>query len=272
MRIVLGVEYDGSGYSGWQWQPNRRSIQNELEKAITQVADQPVSMICAGRTDAGVHALEQVAHFDVHTKRENHAWLLGGNSNLPDDIRIVWVMQAIDDFHARYSAIARVYRYVILNRKVNSALLKNKVTWCHHSLDADVMNQAAQYLVGNHDFSSFRAQGCQSKSPFRMVHFVDVHQEGDNVIVQICANAFLHHMVRNIVGVLMDIGMGKKREDWTWELLAAKKRELGGITAPPDGLYLESVCYPAKYGIPKHPAFNKLPEDAKRFDRQNSSH
>lgn len=265
-RIVLGIEYDGSGFFGWQWQPNRPSVQGELENALSKVANHPVSVICAGRTDTGVHALEQVVHFDANVERDLHAWLLGGNSYLPDGIRIIWVKQAVRDFHARYSAIARLYRYVILNRPVKSALLGKQTTWCYHPLDAEIMNKAAQHLVGNHDFSSFRAQGCQSKSPVRIVHFVDVYRDGDKVIIGICANAFLHHMVRNIAGVLIDIGLGKQAEDWTLVLLATKKRELGGVTAPPYGLYLESVYYPACYGIPKHPAFQKLPEDAKRFD------
>lgn len=265
-RIVLGIEYDGSGFFGWQWQPNRPSVQGELEKALSKVANHPVSVICAGRTDTGVHALEQVVHFDANVERDFHAWLLGGNSYLPDGIRIIWVKQAVGDFHARYSAIARLYRYVILNRPVKSALLGKQTTWCYHPLDAEIMNKAAQHLVGNHDFSSFRAQGCQSKSPVRIVHFVDVYRDGDKVIIGICANAFLHHMVRNIAGVLIGIGLGKQAEDWTLVLLATKKRELGGVTAPPYGLYLESVYYPACYGIPKHPAFQKLPEDAKRFD------
>ncbi|ESS69973.1 tRNA pseudouridine synthase A [Methyloglobulus morosus KoM1] len=266
VRIALGVEYDGSGFAGWQWQPNRRSVQAELEKALSKVANHPVTVICAGRTDAGVHALEQVVHFDVNVERDLHAWLLGGNSNLPDEIRITWVKQVVDDFHARYSAIARLYRYMILNRPVKSAILGKQTTWCYHPLDADVMNKAAQHLVGNHDFTSFRAQGCQSKSPFRIVHFVEVYREGEKVIIQICANAFLHHMVRNIAGVLMDIGIGKQAEDWTLALLVAKKRELGGATAPPSGLYLESVYYPPCYGFTKHPAFNRLPGDTKRFD------
>ena len=265
-RIVLGIEYDGSGFSGWQWQPNQPSVQGELEKALSKIANYPVTVICAGRTDTGVHALEQVVHFDVDVERDLHAWLLGGNSYLPDAIRITWVKQAVDGFHARYSAIARLYRYVILNRPVKSALLGKQTTWCYLPLDAEVMNKAAQYLVGSHDFSSFRAQGCQSKSPVRLVHFVNVYRDGDKVIFQICANAFLHHMVRNIAGVLMDIGLGKQSVDWTLALLAAKKRAVGGVTAPPYGLYLESVYYPACYGISKHPAFNKLPEDAKRFD------
>jgi tRNA pseudouridine38-40 synthase len=264
-RIVLGIEYDGSLFSGWQWQPNRRSIQSELEKALSKVANHPVTVICAGRTDAGVHAMEQVAHFDVNMERALHAWLLGGNSHLPDEIRILWVKQAVGDFHARYSAIARLYRYIILNRPVKSALQNAQVTWCYPSLDADLMHKAAQHLVGNHDFSSFRAQGCQSKSPVRILYFVDVYRDGDKVIIQVCANAFLHHMVRNIAGVLMDIGVGKQSEDWTLKLLEVKNRELGGTTAPPYGLYLEAVYYPDCYGITTHPAFNKLPKGATRF-------
>jgi len=264
-RIVVGVEYDGSNFSGWQWQPHRQSVQSELEKALSFVANHPVTVICAGRTDAGVHALEQVAHFDVNVERELDSWVLGGNSRLPETIRILWAMPANHDFHARYSAIARLYRYVILNRPVKSALLNKQTTWCYRLLDAGLMHKAAQHLVGNHDFSSFRAQGCQSKSPFRIVHFVDVDRDGDKVIMQVCANAFLHHMVRNIAGVLMAIGMGKQPAEWALELLLAQKRELGGVTAPPYGLYLESVYYPEFYGISKHPMFNKLPDDTKRF-------
>jgi tRNA pseudouridine38-40 synthase len=265
-RIVLGIEYDGSGYSGWQWQPHRRSVQAELEKALAKVANHPLTVVCAGRTDAGVHALEQVVHCDVNVARDLSAWLLGGNSHLPDDVRIIWAKEAVGDFHARYSAIARLYRYVILNRPVKSALQGKQMTWCYYPLDAEAMHKAAQHLLGNHDFSSFRAQGCQSKSPVRMVYFVDVFRDGDKVIIQICANAFLHHMVRNIAGVLMEIGTGKQPEDWTLTLLGAKKREMGGVTAPPYGLYLEAVYYPDSYGITKHAAFNKLPADAKRFD------
>ncbi|MEQ1558335.1 MAG: tRNA pseudouridine(38-40) synthase TruA [Methyloglobulus sp.] len=265
-RIVLGIEYDGSGFFGWQWQSHRRSVQGELEAALSRVANQPITVICAGRTDSGVHAFEQVVHFDVNVERNIDAWLLGGNSYLPDEIRITWVKHAIEGFHARYSAIARLYRYVILNRPVNSALQSKQVTWCYQPLDAEKMNRAAQHLVGNHDFSSFRAQGCQSKSPFRMIHFVDVHRDNDKVIIDICANAFLHHMVRNIAGVLMAIGTGKQPEQWVLELLNLRARKLGGVTAAPYGLYLAGIYYPAHYGIVKHPSFNKLPENTKRFD------
>ncbi|MGZ5076132.1 MAG: tRNA pseudouridine(38-40) synthase TruA [Methylobacter sp.] len=265
-RIVLGVEYDGSGFSGWQWQSNQRSVQQALEQALSKVANHPVIVQCAGRTDAGVHALEQVVHFDAKIERKLDSWLLGGNSNLPDDVRITWVKPAVDDFHARYSAIARFYRYVILNRPIKSALLRNQATWRPRPLDADKMHRAAQYLIGNHDFSSYRAQGCQSKSPCREMYFIDVYREGDKVIIDISANAFLHHMVRNIAGVLMDIGAGKQPVDWTRELLEVKSRKLGGVTAPPDGLYLGAVYYPEHYGIAKHPVFDKLPANAKRHD------
>jgi len=266
VRIVLGLEYDGSGFAGWQWQNHQRSVQQTLEQALSKVANHPVTVHCAGRTDAGVHALEQVVHFDTTANRSLHAWLLGGNSNLPDDVRITWVQQAVDDFHARYSAIARFYRYIILNRPVKSALLRKQSTWCYGTLDADKMHRAAQHLIGNHDFSSFRAQGCQSLSPWRVMYFVDVYRDSDKVIMDISANAFLHHMVRNIAGVLIDIGLGKQSVNWTQDLLELKSRKLAGVTAPPDGLYLGGVYYPEQYGIAKHPLFDKLPPDARRFD------
>jgi tRNA pseudouridine38-40 synthase len=223
-------------------------------------------VICAGRTDAGVHALEQVVHFDCEVERDLKAWLMGGNSQLPEDIRIIWAKPAIADFHARYSAIARFYRYVILNRPMKSALLRTQATWCYQTLDAEKMHLAAQALIGEHDFSSFRAQGCQSKSPNRLMYFVEVYRQDERVIIDICANAFLHHMVRNIAGVLMEIGMGRKPVSWVTELLAIKDRSQAAITAPPHGLHLGGVFYPDQYQIVKHPLFAKLPKDAKRFD------
>jgi tRNA pseudouridine38-40 synthase len=265
-RIILGIEYDGRNFCGWQWQPGKRSVQQTLETALSKVANQPISVICAGRTDSGVHALEQVAHFDVAVERELHAWLMGGNSQLPSDIRIIWAKEAIGDFHARYSAIARFYRYIILNRSAKSALQHQQVTWCYSFLDAEKMHEAAQYLIGEHDFSSFRAQSCQSKSPVRMLHFIDVYRQGEKVIIDISANAFLHHMVRNIAGVLMAIGMNKQPVRWTQELLVCKNRSLAGVTAAPDGLYLVAIYYPEHYGLSQHPIFNKLPAGAKRFD------
>ena len=265
-RMVLGVEYDGSGFCGWQWQVQQRNVQQVLEQALSKIANHPVTVQCAGRTDTGVHALEQVVHFDTTAQRDLNSWLMGGNSHLPSDVRITWVQYAVGDFHARYSAIARFYRYVILNRPIKSALLRNQVTWHAAPLDVEKMHRAAQVLIGQHDFSSFRAQGCQSKSPCRLMYFIDVYRDGNKVVIDISANAFLHHMVRNIVGVLMAIGAGKQPVEWTEELLHIKNRKLGGVTAPPDGLYLGAVYYPTHYGIAKHSVFDKLPDNAQRFD------
>ena len=265
-RIALGVEYDGSAYAGWQWQDGKPTVQGELQAALSGIANQPITVLCAGRTDAGVHALEQVVHFDCPVERDMRAWLMGANSQLPDDIRITWAKQAVDGFHARYSAIARAYRYVILNRPMKSALLRTQATWCYHALDADLMHQAAQSLIGEHDFSSFRAQSCQSVSPNRLMHFIDVYRQGQLVMIDLCANAFLHHMVRNIAGVLMEIGMGRRPVEWTRELLDVKDRSQAAMTASPNGLHLLAVCYPEHYGIAKNPLFSKLPKDARRFD------
>lgn len=264
-RVVLGIEYDGSGYAGWQWQIGKPTVQAALEAALSKVAAEPVTVLCAGRTDAGVHALEQVVHFDCQAERSLHAWLMGGNSHLPADVRIVWARPAVADFHARYSAIARFYRYVILNRPMHSALLRSQATWCYQTLDAGRMHAAAQHLLGEHDFSSFRAHSCQSKSPKRLMHFIDVYRNNDQVVIELCANAFVHHMVRNIAGVLIEIGSGKQAPDWTQHLLQVKSREQGGPTAAPHGLYLGGVFYPAHYGLPRHPVFDKLPADARRF-------
>jgi tRNA pseudouridine38-40 synthase len=265
-RIVLGIEYDGSAYAGWQWQEGRATVQGRLEAALSKIANQPITVLCAGRTDAGVHALEQVVHFDCQVEREMHAWLMGGNSQLPDDIRITWAQPAQGDFHARYSAIARAYRYVILNRPMKSALLRTQATWCYQSLDERAMHQAAQALLGEHDFSSFRAQSCQSVSPNRLMHFIDVYRDEQRVIIDLCANAFLHHMVRNIAGVLMEIGMGRRPVEWTNELLVIQDRSQAAMTAPPHGLHLAAVYYPAHYGVAKNPLFDKLPADARRHD------
>lgn len=265
-RIVLGIEYDGSRFFGWQWQVEQRNIQHELQQALSKIAQHPITVQCAGRTDTGVHATEQVVHFDTSAIRTLEAWHRGTNTHLPPDVRVIWAQEAIGDFHARYSAIARFYRYIILNRATPSALLHGQTTWCPNPLDEEKMHQAAQCLIGQHDFSSFRAQGCQSKSPFRKMYFIDVHREDEKVIIELSANAFLHHMVRNIAGVLIAIGAGKQPVEWTRELLDVKCRKLGGVTAPPDGLHLAGVYYPEHYGIAKNPIFNKLPADARRFD------
>ncbi len=265
-RIVLGIEYDGGGFCGWQRQSGQRTVQLELERALAKIANQNISVVCAGRTDTGVHALEQVVHFDSEVKRDLHAWVMGGNSQLPDDVRILWAKPAIDDFHARFSAIARFYRYVILNRKVKSALRRHQVTWCYERLDADKMHCAAQVLIGEHDFSSFRAHSCQSVSPCRQVYFVNVYRQDDCVIMDIAANAFVHHMVRNIAGSLMEVGRGKRPVDWIASLLTEKDRTRAGMTAPAEGLYLGGVLYPACYQIHKHEIFEQLPDNVKRYD------
>lgn len=265
-RIVLGIEYDGSQFFGWQSQIQHRNIQDALQQALSKIAQHAVTVQCAGRTDTGVHALEQVVHFDTTSIRTLEAWRRGTNTYLPPDVRVIWAQEAVGDFHARYSAIARFYRYVILNRATPSALSYRQTTWCPLPLDAEKMHLAAQSLIGQHDFTSFRAQGCQSKSPCRKMYFIDVYRHDERVIIDLSANAFLHHMVRNIAGVLMAIGANKQPVSWTQDLLDLKNRKLGGVTADPDGLHLAGVYYPECYGIKKHPIFNKLPADARRFD------
>lgn len=264
-RFVLGIEYDGTLFTGWQFQRHKRTVQGELERALSKVADHSVTVHCAGRTDAGVHALEQVVHFDSEVNRSLHGWLMGTNTHLPNDVRVLWVKPAIDDFHARFSAIARFYRYIILNRKMKSALMPTQATWCYQALDEKLMYQAAQSLIGEHDFSSFRAQSCQSISPSRLMYFIQVYRNGEQVIIDLSANAFLHHMVRNIAGVLIEIGSGKKPVSWTSDLLEIKDRNQAGITASPCGLYLGGVYYPTQYGLKKNPVFDCLPANAKRF-------
>ncbi|HHZ70397.1 MAG TPA: tRNA pseudouridine(38-40) synthase TruA [Methylococcaceae bacterium] len=265
-RLVMGVEYNGSQFSGWQWQRGLRTVQSVLETALATVANEPVTVVCAGRTDSGVHALEQVVHMDTTVIRSQQSWLMGANTYLPDDVRLLWVQDAQGGFHARYSAIARFYRYVILNRPIQSALRYRQVTWCYPELNVARMHEAAQYLVGNHDFTSFRAQGCQSKSPRRFMYFIKVYQEGDLITIDLCANAFVHHMVRNIAGTLIEIGQGKHAAAWCEQLLNKKDRRLAPATAAPHGLYLGGIFYPPEYGVVNHPVFAALPVNAARFD------
>jgi tRNA pseudouridine38-40 synthase len=219
----------------------------------------------AGRTDAGVHALAQVVHFESAARRPLRAWLLGTNTELPEDVRVLWAREVPPDFHARYSAIARYYRYLILNRPVKSALRRRQVTWSFQPLDEVRMAEGAQFLVGEHDFSSFRAQDCQSRSPVRRMHFIVVRREGERIIIEMAANAFVHHMVRNIVGVLMAIGAGKCPPMWARQVLEARTRAAAGATAPADGLYLGGVFYPDRFQLPCDPIFSRLPLDAARF-------
>lgn len=268
IRIVLGIEYDGSAYAGWQRQADQKTVQSMLELALSKVADQEISVVVAGRTDAGVHALAQVVHFDTNVKREAHAWVMGGNTYLPDDIKILWMQIAVGGFHARYGAIARFYQYIIYNKPIASALHRTQVTWYFKPLEAHLMHQAAQYLIGEHDFSSFRAQGCQAKRPQRRIYFIKVYREQDRVIIDVCANSFLYHMVRNIAGVLLAIGAGKQPISWVQYLLASKDRKQAGVTALPHGLYLKGICYPEYYKIPTNPIFTRLPASTKRFSHQ----
>lgn len=241
----MGVEYDGSHYSGFQNQsdPTLVTIQQKLEAAISRVADHPVSIVTAGRTDAGVHATAQVIHFDTESVREDHAWLVGTNTNLPKDISIKWVRKVADDFHARFSAISRRYQYLIFNSPVRSAIWHQKASLIYTPLDESKMHHAAQVFVGKHDFTSFRSSQCQAKTAVRTINYITISRMNSFVLLEIEANAFLHHMVRNLAGVLMDIGSGKKDTSWAQEVLDKKDRKYAGITAPPDGLYLVNVGY-----------------------------
>ena len=252
-RIALGIEYDGSKYYGWQRQNEVRSVQEKLEKALSQVANEPINVFCAGRTDAGVHGTGQVVHFDTHAQRNDAAWTLGVNANLPADIAVRWIKTVPEAFHARFSATARRYRYVIYNHRLRPAVLGKGVTHCYHPLDADRMHRAAQSLLGENDFTSFRAVHCQSRTPWRNVMHIKVTRHGAYVVVDIKANAFVHHMVRNIVGSLMEVGAGNRPESWIAELLAAKDRNLAAATAKAEGLYLVSVDYPEHFSLPSVP-------------------
>jgi tRNA pseudouridine38-40 synthase len=256
-RYALGVEYRGTHYSGWQRQNSDhcgsglKTVQASLEDAISIIANEPVSTICAGRTDTGVHAREQVVHFDTYAVRPDRAWVLGVNTQLPDDISVHWVKQVTADFHARFSATARTYRYFINNQAGRPALSREHMTSIWRPLDHEAMHQAAQYLLGSNDFSSFRGSSCQSKSPVRLIHTIEVQRSGAVVVMQVKANAFLHHMVRNIMGVLIKIGCGEKPVTWMKEVVEAKARTSAGITAPANGLYLLKVDYPEIFGLPQ---------------------
>jgi tRNA pseudouridine38-40 synthase len=250
MRIALGIEYDGSAFRGWQTQAQAVGIQSLVEKALAGVADHPVEVMAAGRTDAGVHALMQVVHFDTPVQRSERAWVLGTTSNLPKQVSVLWAREVSDAFHARYSAQSRSYRYYILNRPIRPAIGADYLSWVRDPLDAPRMHRAAQHLLGEHDFTSFRAAACQSRTPMRFLQSVSVVRSGEIIELAITANAFLHHMVRNIAGVLIEIGMGEQPEDWTRQVLQARDRTQGGITAPPGGLYLTGVRYAPALELP----------------------
>ena len=251
MRIALMVEYDGSQYHGWQAQTGLRTVQQVLEQALSNVADHEVSVVCAGRTDTGVHATNQIIHFNCEKERTIRAWIHGANSFLPKDVCVKWGKEMPENFHARYSALSRKYRYVIYNSPVRPALLRSNVTWQYRQLDHRLMNESAQHLLGEQDFTSFRSVECQSKTPMRNVISLQVTRKGDVILIDISANAFLHHMVRNIAGVLIAVGSGRKPVAWVKEVLTAKDRKLGAETAPPYGLYLVEVIYPQEFGVTK---------------------
>ena len=251
MRIALGIEYDGSNYFGWQRQNNVISVQQEVEQALSRICNHPVEVFCAGRTDSGVHGTGQVVHFDTDANRDISAFYLGMNSVLPDTVAVRWAQEVSLDFHARFSATARRYRYVILNQNNRPGILKNGISHYHLPLDADAMNQACSYLLGENDFTSFRAVHCQSNTPFRNIMHLRVDRFGDYVVIDIKANAFLHHMVRNITGCLIDIGIGKYPASWMKDVLELKDRTKASATAKAAGLYLVDVDYPEQWGIPK---------------------
>jgi tRNA pseudouridine38-40 synthase len=252
-RIALGVEYDGSEYRGWQaqGQVGARTVQETLEAALARVADHPIRVHCAGRTDAGVHALEQVVHFDTRAERSPRSWVLGTNVNLPPDCALRWAQPVAVEFHARFSATARHYRYRILVRSARSALERDRALWLHYPLMIERMQEAACALIGEHDFSSFRAVACQARSPVRRVHYLDLREAGGVIELAIGANGFLHHMVRNIVGVLVAVGRGEASVAWPHELLALRDRTRGGVTAPPQGLYFVRADYPPQFSLPR---------------------
>ena len=250
MRIALGIEYDGTDFCGWQRLTDAPSVQAVVERALSKVADHPVEISCAGRTDAGVHGRCQVVHFDTEAQRDMRGWVLGGSSNLPPSVAVLWAQPVLDSFHARYAARSRRYRYHILNRPVRAALDARHVAWERLPLDAARMHDAAQALLGEHDFSAFRALSCQAAHPRRTVLAASVRREGEHLFVEIEANAFLHHMVRNIVGSLLPIGRGERPVAWMAELLAGRDRQPAGPTAAASGLTFLGPRYPVYWGLP----------------------
>jgi tRNA pseudouridine38-40 synthase len=255
MRYALGVEYDGGGFLGWQrlskpGSADESTVQSVLESALSFVANAQVDTVCAGRTDAGVHAQCQVVHFDSEARRDPRGWMLGATSRLPDSVCVRWCQPVTDDFHARFSARARRYRYAILNRAVRPALGRQYLSWERLPLDADAMHRAAQSLLGEHDFSAFRTVHCQAPHARRDLQAITVRRTSEQVVVEVQANAFLHHMVRNIVGSLLLVGRGEQPENWIAQLLAGRDRTVAGPTAPPDGLVFISPLYPPQWGLP----------------------
>lgn len=252
-RIAAGIEYGGVNYCGWQFQDNAPSVQAQVEIAIGRVANETVRVIAAGRTDTGVHGMGQVIHFATHSVRARRAWLRGVNTHLPDDISLLWVREVGDDFHARFGALERRYRYVIFNGEVSPAILHGQVTWHYPKLEVTRMSEAAAALIGRHDFSAYRAASCQSKDPHKTIRHITIQQSGAWIWLDITATGFLHHMVRNIAGTLMRIGEGREAVEWAGQLLKSRDRTKAAATAPADGLYFVGVQYDAKFGVPPPP-------------------
>jgi len=251
MRIALGVEYDGRSFYGWQSQLDGNTIQDTLQTALSQIAGNSTAVVAAGRTDAGVHAIEQVVHFDTLAERPLAAWVRGVNALLPDSVVVRWAHLVPDEFHARFSAHGRSYRYLLLNRATRTALYSGKVGWYHVPLDVVLMQDAAQHLLGEHDFSAFRSAECQAKSPIKNLLQLDICRKGDMILFDLSAGAFLHHMVRNIVGCLIYVGKGKYPSQWMAEVLDSRERSLAAPTFSPDGLYLRHIKYEIKWDLPQ---------------------
>jgi tRNA pseudouridine38-40 synthase len=259
-RIALGIEYDGSRFLGWQTQPGGGTVQDALQSALSGIAAGAISVTCAGRTDRGVHARGQVVHFDTSAKRPDGAWVRGVNALLPESVAVLWSRRVDPDFHARYAAFARTYRYVLVNRPVRPALAARHAGWHHAALDVQAMQLAAAHLVGQHDFTAFRSAECQAKSPVRTMHAIEISRSGDRIDFVLRANAFLHHMVRNIVGTLVYVGKGRHAPLWAREVLEARERARAAPTFAAEGLYLEAVEYEPRWGLPQAgPAALQLP-------------
>lgn len=249
-RIALGIEYDGRNFCGWQTQPSGCALQNHLERALAEVHGAPVQTVTAGRTDAGVHAVAQIVHFDVQNYRPEHAWVFGTNSRLPSGMSVLWAKVMPVDFHARFGALQRTYRYILLNQAVRPALLAGRVGWIHGELDVDLMAQGANCLLGEQDFSAFRAAECQARTPVRDMRAVEVWRHGACVQFEFRANAFLHHQVRNMVGALVWVGLRRRPPEWIGEVLQTLDRTRAAATFAADGLYLADVRYDARFDVP----------------------
>lgn len=266
-RVGISVEYDGSGYRGWQVQKHdTQVVQSQVEKALSQIADEPVQVTCSGRTDSGVHASSQVCHFDTQAERDPYNWVMGVNTQLPNDVSLSWAKEVDASFHARFSALSRQYVYLIQLSEIRSALWRNQVTFTHKELDSKLMAQAGQRLVGTHDFNAYRSTQCQAKTSLRTLMQLNVHQHEDVIAVHLEANGFLQNMVRNIVGVLTAIGAREASVDWSREVLDSKDRTQGGVTAAPDGLYFLGPTYSSEFDLPESVRVPQIARDILRTD------